>query len=307
MRKKTRTLKDIDLKEVSLVDRPANKQDFLFYKNNGGKPQMFSKKNKINIVIDSDGTAKGTVITLNKEKIKDLRSFNFSLWHTGANDANVSCDYSKLVETDDGFSRSESYYLTKGDSKMHKDIKAQLEKYFGEDEVDFTKAVEDEAVIKSLKTIADYREDFPDDLKDAVGTILKRAALIKKEEEAASEKDSDEDSDEDETEEKSVDADEDPEEEEEEEKEKKPVEKKKTKTKKVDLLKQVATLTEQIDNLEKKQKKSDGLDEVSKALAGLTKRLKAVEEETGVRKSVEGQDSEDSEDGEPMWPSFTKS
>ncbi|KKL20995.1 hypothetical protein LCGC14_2449880, partial [marine sediment metagenome] len=60
-----RDLKDIELHEVSLVDKGANKKKFLFFKQEG-KPAPKKLKKKINIVIDSDGTIGGTKIAVNK-------------------------------------------------------------------------------------------------------------------------------------------------------------------------------------------------------------------------------------------------
>jgi len=121
MAKKVRRLKDIETKEVSLVKSPANELPFLFFKQKG-KPQdgsLLKKKVKLNISIESDGTAKGTKVTINKDVMKNLRDFNFSFYGGLSTDDNpVSCSYSKVVEATDGFKRTESFYLSKGNFEM---------------------------------------------------------------------------------------------------------------------------------------------------------------------------------------------
>ncbi|KKM48093.1 hypothetical protein LCGC14_1558000, partial [marine sediment metagenome] len=96
-----RELKDIELHEVSLVDKGANKKKFLFFKQEEKPPAGKKLKKKINIVIDSDGTIGGTKIVINKDEIKGMRDFNFSFWSSDDVTKNVSCSYSKVVETED--------------------------------------------------------------------------------------------------------------------------------------------------------------------------------------------------------------
>jgi len=223
---KSRKMKNIKLKEVSLVDRPANLRPFLMFKARGegrgtggsaqadggakycvcpdcGYSKLHSKlgkgesvpctkskcpecgtlmrgsmskaKKKINIEIESDGTKKNTVIKVNSDTITDMQSFNFSIWSEVPGDASVSCSYSKLVESEGGFQRTESYYLAKGDSPMDERIAKLLKTFFGDKEVKVEKSELNEATIveieKALTTINSYSEEMPDELVAAIGLL----------------------------------------------------------------------------------------------------------------------------------------
>jgi len=47
---KARSLKDIDTTEISLVDKPANKRKFLFFKNQSGDNKMFNDNDTLNLL-----------------------------------------------------------------------------------------------------------------------------------------------------------------------------------------------------------------------------------------------------------------
>lgn len=366
MAKKIRELKDIEAKEISLVDKSANKKKFLFFKargegrgaggsaqTNGAKycvcsecgyseehekkgegksvpctkircpecgtlmrgsdTKVLKKKKSINIVIDSDGTVGGTKIVVNKKALGDLRDFNFSFWSSDLDVSKaVSCSYSKFVETADGFNRSETFYLSKGDFVMDAGIKKQLETYFGEDEeVDFEKAAKDDDIIKSLETINEYREDFPDDLKKAVGVVAKQAAMYESLAAESDDKDNKED-----------------------------VEKAGAKFSKETLVKlkalvaamkaleealpkegteksdkgsdekdelkaEIDKLSKAIEQIEKK-KGNETKDKLTETLKDLTARLATVEKGTGIKKGEDGQedDNDDDSDVKDEFPSL---
>lgn len=303
-----RELKDIKLKEVSLVDKAANKKKFLFFKQQEGKPAALKKlKKKLNIVIDSDGTVGGTKITLNKDDLGALRDFNFSFWGNDDDSRAVSCSYSKIVETEDGFSRSETFYLSKGDNKMDAKIQEQLQEYFGKDEeIDFEKAEDNDVITKALETVNEYRGDFPDDLKKAVGAIAKQAGfcdtivskILEKEQTnvvKAGAKLSKETM-------------------------KKITEalaalksvlpqlaektEKSDKEEKTEVGKAIEELKKSIESIEKK-KDDASKDELTETLEELKKRLETVEKGTGVRKSIESQDNDDNNNEDRKWPSFS--
>ena len=172
--KRPKKLKDIKLSEVSFVDKPANMQNFVFFKNDEGIE--FDKETKqVSIGIESDGTGKGTKVTINGKIVKSLTSFYFSMFGTGEYDM-VECKYSKAVGDKDGFKRSETFHLSKGDMNMEK-IKELLKAYFGED-IDIEKKVEKEKFEKALELVTEtYQEDFPEDLEKAIGVIIKSACV----------------------------------------------------------------------------------------------------------------------------------
>ncbi len=317
VKKAARELKDIVLGEVSLVDKAANNLKFLFFKaaeDATDKKSTSSKKlkKKINIVIDSDGTIGGTKISLNEEEIENLRDFNFSFWSNDDDSRAVSCSYSKVVETDDGFSRSETFYLAKGESEMNKDVEKLLKEYFGEDsEVDFEKAAEDTDLVEALGTINEYKKEFPDDLQSAIGVIAKQAGLYTPEKKVEKKDDDTEDNDDD---------------------DKKKLKKsgaklskdtlkkltdavaalksilpaiteKTEKSDKSEVAKTLEEITKSIERLEK-GKEDASKDEITKLLAKLAKRLETVEKGTGISKRIEDQDNDDDDNKDTKWPSF---
>lgn len=174
---KKRKLKDINLREISYVDKPASKRSFLLLKQDGksGVDSLLKAKKKINIEIASDGTVGGTSITINGDKVDKMKSFNFSFWEGEDAKAKVSASYSTMVENVDGFQRTETYYLSKGEIKMDKRIEKLLKKFFGDENIKFEKMELNEETIvnieKAIEIINGYREEFPEDLTKAVALI----------------------------------------------------------------------------------------------------------------------------------------
>jgi len=299
-----RKLKNISLQEISMVDKPASKKQFLFFKQEGKPAPAKKLKKKINIVIDSDGTVGGTKIQANGDTLGKLRDFSFSFYRGDEIGSPVSCSYSTLVETDDGFSRAETFYLSKGDLIMDEEIKKQLDEYFGEDaEVDFEKAEENTAVVEALVTVNEYREELPDDLKKAVGTIAKQAALYhpsapeKKEKDTikkAGAKLSKDTRDKLEAAMAALES----------LKSILPTAEKSDENDEGDLKKKIADLTKSITDIEKKKDETTK-EELTQTLDSLTARLKKVEETTGVKKSVVGQDDSTDDGTKKLWPSIS--
>lgn len=177
--KKSRKMKDIHLREISLVDKPANLRPFLLWKQDG-KPSdgsLLKAKKKINIEIVSDGTVGGTDIVINGDKVEKMQSFNFSFWKGEDAKSRVSASYTTLVENVDGFQRTETYYLSKGDVQMDKRLQELLKSFLGDgfEKADFELNELNEATIveleKALTTINGYKDDFPADLVAAVSLL----------------------------------------------------------------------------------------------------------------------------------------
>jgi len=179
-----RELKEIEIEEISLVDAASNRKKFYIVKKDD------TKKQKTQISINSDGTVKGTKILMGGEEVKDLVDFSFSFYMPRSGDVdglgkNISCSYSKVTETEDGFKHTDHFYLSKSLEVKEgmKDLKEQLQELLGEDfsEEDFEKAQKklDEKVIGALKgalnILNKYKGDFPDELKKAVGVLAKHA------------------------------------------------------------------------------------------------------------------------------------
>ena len=173
---KVKNLKDIKINEVSMVDLPANKLPFLFFKQKDGNRVASISKKKLNIEIESDGTTKGTTVSIDGKSLGKLRDFNFSFWSTAKGGEPVSCSYSKVVEDEGGFKRTETFYLTKG-KVMNKELLKALQEYLGTEDIDFEKKVGEEEIQKALELITkEYKESLPGDLAEAVGLIAKTAA-----------------------------------------------------------------------------------------------------------------------------------
>jgi len=224
-------LKNIEPSEISFTDLPATRKKFLFFKRDMQKlfdkyqdssdiqkrRFLIAKKDdkKISISIESDGTIKGTKIIVSGEEIKNLQDFHFSFYKPRGEEDKVlagnpiSCSYSKITETEDGFKHSDTFYLSKSEMEvngmdMNKELKDLLDSYFDEEvsfapeEFELEKAeLSDKALnaIKgALKLISKYKADFPDDLKGAVGVLAKYASYgygypAKKKEEVKKEED----------------------------------------------------------------------------------------------------------------------
>jgi len=171
--KSKRKLFDIELAEVSLVGKPANMKNFLFFKQ--GKPAL--------VVIESNGSSEGTKILVNGEPVKDLDNFSFSYYKpsetTPCSGSGISCSYSVVVDTEDGFKQTVTYWLSKGDVIMDKELVELLKAYFGGASYTFDKAkLSDKAVEtikKALAMINKYKDEFPDELKSAVGVLAEYA------------------------------------------------------------------------------------------------------------------------------------
>jgi hypothetical protein len=230
-------LKNIEPSEISYTDLPATRKKFLFFKRDMQKlfekyqdssdiqkrRFLIAKKNdkKISISIESDGTIKGTKIIVSGEEIKNLQDFHFSFYKPRGGEGKeiagispISCSYSKITETEDGFKHSDTFYLSKSEMEvngmdMNKELKDLLDSYFDEEvsfapeEFELEKAeLSDKALnaIKgALKLVSKYKADFPDDLKGAVGVLAKYASYgygypaKKKEEDKKEDKEEDKD------------------------------------------------------------------------------------------------------------------
>ncbi len=207
-------LKNIEPSEISYTDLPATRKKFLFFKRDmqrlfekyqdssdiHKRRFLIAKKDdkKISVSIESDGTIKGSKIIVNGEEIKNLQNFNFSFYKPQgvggeevAGISPISCSYSKITETEDGFKHSDTFYLSKSEMEVNgmdinKELKDLLDSYFDEEvsfapeEFELEKAeLSDKALnaIKgALKLISKYKADFPDDLKGAVGVLAKYAS-----------------------------------------------------------------------------------------------------------------------------------
>lgn len=150
-------LKNIKLNEVSIVDKAANKRKFLFFKargegrGNGGTAQ-------------ADGGAKYCVCP----------DCGFSKLHSKIGEGkSVPCAKIKCPKC--GTLMEGSVTKLKGDHLMDDQIKELLKMYFGEEDKSFEKRFTVGAgdMEKVLKTIGEYKADFPEDLDKAIDILAK--------------------------------------------------------------------------------------------------------------------------------------
>jgi len=109
--KTKRQLKNMDIEEVSLVDRPANKRKFLLIKREDGEITE--------LTIKTDGTVDGSSLSVNGEEVKDLKAFWFALWPSDDFDEGMMSGSYTVSETDGTeFDRETTFNLTKGMNTM---------------------------------------------------------------------------------------------------------------------------------------------------------------------------------------------
>lgn len=168
-------LKDMKITEVSIVDAPANRREFLFIKSD-------LEKAEADIQIKSDGSLQGTEITVNGKKIEDLKSFYFSFYKPADDEEvyidPVSCSYTVTSDAEDGFVTSETYNLSKAKGKTMDFQRV----------IDFVKELTGETLTKAQieKWDADkqrawsimslYETQFTPELHESLGKLMKPEA-----------------------------------------------------------------------------------------------------------------------------------
>ena len=268
----------------------------------GSKTKELSKLKKAHISIDSDGTIKGTKILVDGEGLKNLADFSFSFYTSRSGEGlseepRVSCSYSKVTETEDGFKHTDHFYLSKGEvNNVDNELKELFRDYLGEDfsEEEFEKAEKlSDKVLNALKgamnILNKYKGDFPDELKKAVAVLAKYAGYgypAKKVEKAGAKLS------------KSTI-----------EQIKKVIEalgkliepdkvKKEAGDENEEVKKELGEIKKALEKLEKKDEKGK-----KDELEDLKKRLETVEKAKGIKKSIDG-DGGDGKDKDTKWPSF---
>jgi len=155
----------------------------------GSKTKELSKlKKKAHISIDSDGTIKGTKILVDGKEIKDITDFYFSFYKPNTRGDEVainpiSCSYSRVTESEDGFKHTDTFYLSKSleviQMKELKEIYKDLtDEEFSEEQIKKVKKLSEEAqnvIKKALNSLGEYKNDMPQDLRDAVKILAKNA------------------------------------------------------------------------------------------------------------------------------------
>lgn len=108
-------LTNIAVEEVSIVDEPATRRQFMFWKAaDAAASSAFEKKFKsLRVEFESDGTAEGSSLSINGKAIADMESFTLSA-APGGESVNLYCVYTQgAAESADGFKPSHTYALYK--------------------------------------------------------------------------------------------------------------------------------------------------------------------------------------------------
>lgn len=105
-------LSNLELEEVSIVDKGAVPRTFLIVKQDG-----------TNIRIESDGTT--AKLFVNDQELTDISGFNFNFGKD-----NISCSYTKST-IEDGFAKEETFYLV-GEEQKTETSSDELKKYIKE-------------------------------------------------------------------------------------------------------------------------------------------------------------------------------
>lgn len=170
--KKGGELRDINVKEVSIVDAPANRRKWLFFKSD-------LEKAKVNFSVECDGTLEGTKITINGKEMEDLKSFYFNYFKPEADEelyiTPISCSYTVTGDAGDGF-ESLTYNLTKAEGELKMDyvkLGAFVKALTGKDVTQEQFKKMDESTLEELNVLSQYEGQMPTDLKKAVGHFLK--------------------------------------------------------------------------------------------------------------------------------------
>jgi len=277
-------LVDMDIDEVSVVTKPANKRKFLFYKNTeeleNAKP-MFEKESEIDLEITSNGTREGTILKLNGTVVPTPEAIWFSLYEVYEKPGTyrVEASYTQK-ENVDGIEVSQTYMLRK-ENTMIDSIIDQLKEMFGKDfEVEQVEKNEEtlSTLIKALEVTDSYKSDFPEELGNAL-TILAKYALsgyvVEKEVEQKPE---------DEGAEKQESEDEKPEEAEKQESEEEKPEEDTTNATEVDksaeIMEGVSKVAESVSTISK------SIEKITEAIGNLEERIETVEKTVGTSKQV---------------------
>ncbi len=181
---KKRRLYDLIIKEVSLVDKPANMEPFMFVKNEDGTLE----KAHTSIKIDSDGTFGGTKLTVNGRAVTNLVAANLSMFGALSDEFDSEPIFFRYTTANkgrqSGFKSTRTHTLTK--ANIEKQDIEDIEPADPEDLetiTDFLK-IDSEIIIsndkastiaKQLKTMGAYREALPSDFDKALIELAKLA------------------------------------------------------------------------------------------------------------------------------------
>ena len=163
--KNKRALKDMNIEEVSIVDKGANRKKWFLIKREDGQITE--------LTIKTDGTANGTGLTVNGEEVDDLKSFWFMLWPSDDFDDGMMSGSFTVNETDGAeFDRETTFNLKKGMNTM--ELKDVLKK------LNVDPASLSEELTKDLENLIQFVDMMPPENGASALNIIK-SSLVKEE------------------------------------------------------------------------------------------------------------------------------
>lgn len=171
-------LMDLDIDEVSLVDKAANKRRFFFIKNNEGEEVVSVvplEKANTSIELKSDGSYEGTSITVNGKEVDPL-DFSLSLYKFSQDDGQVACRYTTASKgKSGGFKSIKTYVLAKAkESNVDTEL---IKSYLKEVDIDSLKEDTVETLAKNLDTLADYKDILPSEVWNSISELINLASI----------------------------------------------------------------------------------------------------------------------------------
>jgi len=194
-RKRRRRLKNLQIEEVSWVDKPANNIPFAFVKSEGGYP-LAKAGAKLNVEFETKGTAETTVCKINGREIKGLQSLSLFCGlgmagepvdsGAGAPETPIAlgCDYSVKGGDKGGFKQVQTFTLAKsGEIEMveEEDADSPVAEEDAEALADLGVDAGDadgelaKALAEPVRTVALYKADLPGALAEALTNIVEIA------------------------------------------------------------------------------------------------------------------------------------
>ena len=170
---KKRKIVNLEVEEVSLVNKPANLRPFIFWKSQVDSEEdetttdhIEKQFTKLGVSINTDGTQDGTSVSVNGKALRELKHIVVSITPLGSQDVAVFCEYTVAAkgEANGGFQASRTYTLHKAEDGTMVEIGKALE--------------------EDLENIQDYIDDLPAGLRrsleNVVGAVQKHEEPIDK-------------------------------------------------------------------------------------------------------------------------------
>lgn len=176
-----RYLEDTEVEETSFVDQPANLRKFFFIKNDEVSEEFTLEKGNTSITIVSDGSEKGTSVTINGKAVSNLTEFFFGFYKQpdrpeGAV-GQVVCNYTVESKGESkGFKSTRSYRLAKAKSTENLEV---IKQFVGaDDDLQINELAGDE-IAKNIRVLREYQDAFPPEVMESLKSLVTISAVSK--------------------------------------------------------------------------------------------------------------------------------